>query len=228
MRVGYARTSTVEQVAGFDAQLDELQRAGCEKVFREQVSSVAPRAQLEAALDFIRERDLVVVSKLDRLARSTQHLLEIADRVNAKGANLQVLNLGIDTGTATGKLLLTMIGAIAQFERENMLERQREGIAKAKMEGKYKGRAPTARAKTAEARALRAEGLGRRRLTRGWVSAGHQCTECWQTSGEHVRLTMIVGAPERVVNDQKGKTNLRCHQLRQLIKGLVLSVNYAL
>jgi DNA invertase Pin-like site-specific DNA recombinase len=160
MKVGYARTSTAEQVAGFEAQLDELTRAACEKVFREQVSSVAPRAQLEAALEFTREGDVLVVSKLDRLARSTQHLLEIADRVKAKRANLQVLNLGIDTGTATGKLLLTMIGAIAQFEGENMLERQREGIAKAKMEGKYKGRAPTARAKTAEARALKAEGFG--------------------------------------------------------------------
>jgi DNA invertase Pin-like site-specific DNA recombinase len=160
MQVGYARTSTTDQTAGFEAQLTELTQAGCEKVFREQVSSVGPRAHLEAALDYIREGDVLVVSKLDRLARSTQHLLEIADRVNRKGAHLQVLNLGLDTSTATGKLLLTMIGAIAQFERENMLERQREGIAKAKAEGKYKGRAPTARAKTAEARALKAQGLG--------------------------------------------------------------------
>jgi DNA invertase Pin-like site-specific DNA recombinase len=159
MRVGYARTSTTEQVAGFEAQLAELAQAGCERVFREQVSSVAPRAQLEAALDFVREGDIVVVTKLDRLARSTQHLLEIADRMKAKGADLQVLNLGIDTSTATGKLLLTMIGAIAQFERENMLERQREGIAKAKSEGKYKGRAPTARAKTTEVHVLKAEGV---------------------------------------------------------------------
>jgi DNA invertase Pin-like site-specific DNA recombinase len=160
MKIGYARTSTTDQIAGFEAQLAELAQAGCEKVFREQVSSVAPRAQLEAALEFVREGDTLVVSKLDRLARSTQHLLDIAERVKVKGANLQVLNLGMDTSTATGKLLLTVIGAIAQFERENMLERQREGIAKAKAEGRYKGRAPTARAKTTEARALKAEGLG--------------------------------------------------------------------
>jgi len=160
MRVGYARTSTMDQAAGFEAQLAELAQARCEKVFREQVSSVAPRAQLEAALDYIRENDVLVVTKLDRLARSTQHLLEIADRVKRKGAHLEVLNLGMDTSTATGKLLLTMIGAIGQFEREMMLERQREGIAKAQKEGKYKGRAPTARAKAAEARALRAEGVG--------------------------------------------------------------------
>src|SRR3954454_24557339 len=160
MQVGYARTSTLDQTAGFEAQLAELAQAGCEKVFREQVSSVAPRAQLEAALDYIREGDVLVVSKLDRLARSTQHLLEIVERVKRKGAHLSVLHLGMDTSTATGKLLLTMIGAIGQFEREMMLERQREGIAKAKGEGKYKGRAPTAQAKAEQARALRAEGIG--------------------------------------------------------------------
>jgi DNA invertase Pin-like site-specific DNA recombinase len=160
MQVGYARTSTLDQTAGFEAQLTELAQAGCEKVFREQVSSVAPRAQLEAALEFIREGDVLVICKLDRLARSTQHLLEIVDRVKRKGAHLNILNLGMDTSTATGKLLLTVIGAIGQFEREMMLERQREGIAKAKTEGKYKGRAPTARAKAEQARALRAEGIG--------------------------------------------------------------------
>jgi DNA invertase Pin-like site-specific DNA recombinase len=103
---------------------------------------------------------VLVVCKLDRLARSTQHLLEIVECVKRKGAHLNVLNLGMDTSTATGKLLVTMIGAIGQFEREMMLERQREGIAKAKSEGKYKGRAPTARAKAAQARALRDAGVG--------------------------------------------------------------------
>ncbi|HEV2546053.1 MAG TPA: recombinase family protein [Stellaceae bacterium] len=160
MKVGYARTSTLDQTAGFEAQLKELEQAGCEKVFREQVSSVAHRAQLEAALDFIREGDVLTVCKLDRLARSTQHLLEIADGVKRKGAHLHVLNLGMDTSTATGKLLLTVIGAIGQFEREMMLERQREGIAKAKAEGRYKGRAPTARAKAVQAQALAKQGVG--------------------------------------------------------------------
>jgi DNA invertase Pin-like site-specific DNA recombinase len=127
--IGYARTSTLDQTAGFEAQLDELSQAGCEKVFSEQVSSVAPRGQLEAALEFVREGDVLVVCKLDRLARSTQHLLDIVDQVKRKGAHLQILNLGMDTSTATGKLLLTMIGAIGQFEREMMLERQREGKA---------------------------------------------------------------------------------------------------
>jgi DNA invertase Pin-like site-specific DNA recombinase len=160
MKVGYARTSTLDQKAGFEAQLRDLKSAGCEKIFREQVSAVADRPQLEAVLDFIREGDTLIVTKLDRLARSTQHLLAIADRVTAKGANLQILAAGVDTGTATGKLMFTMIGAIGEFERSMMLERQREGIAKAKAEGKYKGRAPTALAKAEEVRALRAQRVG--------------------------------------------------------------------
>ena len=159
MKVGYARTSTLEQQAGFEAQIRELEQAGCQRIFREQVSSVGRRPQLEATLDFIREDDVLTICKLDRLARSMQHLLEIADRVRKKGAHLQVLNLGMDTSTATGKLLLTIIGAIGQFEREMMLERQREGIAKAKAEGKYKGRAPTARAKAGEIWALANTGI---------------------------------------------------------------------
>jgi DNA invertase Pin-like site-specific DNA recombinase len=96
--------------------------------------------------------------RLDRLARSTQHLLEIAEGVKAKGADLCILNLG-DTRTATGRLTLTVIGAIACFERELTLERQREGIAKAKAEGKYKGRKPTARARADEIAPLKADGV---------------------------------------------------------------------
>jgi DNA invertase Pin-like site-specific DNA recombinase len=157
--VGYGRTSTFEQQAGLEAQLRDLQAVGCQKVFTEQVSSVGKRPQLEACLDFVREGDTLVVTKLDRLARSTQHLLEIADLVKRKGADLHILNLNIETSSATGKLLLTMIAAVATFEREMMLERQREGIAKAKAEGKYKGRKPTARARTAEIAALKADGV---------------------------------------------------------------------
>jgi DNA invertase Pin-like site-specific DNA recombinase len=160
MIVGYARTSTLDQTAGLEAQLRALTATGAEKVFQEQVSSVAARAQLDAALDFVREGDTFVVCKLDRLARSTQHLLSITERLKAKGVALRVLNLGLDTSSPTGALLLTMLGAIGQFEREMMLERQREGIAKAKSEGKYRGRAPTARAKSADVHKLAAEGIG--------------------------------------------------------------------
>jgi DNA invertase Pin-like site-specific DNA recombinase len=159
LRIGYGRTSTLDQRAGMEAQLRDLGAAGCEKIFHEQVSSVEKRPQLDACLDFTREGDTLVVTKLDRLARSTQHLLEIADLVKRKGADLHILNLNIETSSATGKMLLTMIAAVATFEREMMLERQREGIARAKSEGKYKGRKPTARARSAEVVALISDGV---------------------------------------------------------------------
>lgn len=158
MRIGYARTSTVEQVAGLEAQLRDLDKAGAEKLFHERVSSVAKRDQLEAALDFAREGDALVVTKLDRLARSIPDLVKIMERLQAKRVTLEILQLNLDTSTPTGKLMVNMLGSIAQFERELMLERQKEGIAKAKGEGKYKGRAPTAKAKSAEVLALREQG----------------------------------------------------------------------
>lgn len=168
MKIGYARTSTVEQEAGLGAQERDLHNAGCEKIYKEQVSSVdaTRREQLVAALDFVREGDTLVVTRLDRLARSTRHLMEIVEALEKKGTALRILNLGIDTGTPTGKLVLTVMGGIAEFEREVMLERQREGIAKAKAEGKYKGRAPTARARASEVRALAAEGVKKREIAR--------------------------------------------------------------
>src|ERR1700686_4516828 len=148
--VGYGRTSTTDQVAGLEAQIRDLKAAGCKKIFREQVSSIVERSQLGAALDYVREGDTLVVTKLDRLARSTLHLWEIVQGLDAKGVALRILNLGgetVDTRGATGRLILNVFAAFAQFEREMMLERQREGIAKAKTAGKYKGRRPTARAK---------------------------------------------------------------------------------
>jgi DNA invertase Pin-like site-specific DNA recombinase len=147
MKIGYARTSTVDQEAGLDAQLRDLDHAGCAKIFSEQISSVAQRAQLEAALDFAREGDVLIVTKLDRLARSMADLVAIIARLDQKGVTLQILSINLDTGTPTGKLMLNLLGSIAQFERELMLERQREGIAKAKADGKYKGRQPTAQKK---------------------------------------------------------------------------------
>jgi DNA invertase Pin-like site-specific DNA recombinase len=143
MIIGYARTSTVEQKAGFEAQERDLKAIGAEKVFSEQVSSVAERTQLEAAIEFAREGDTLAVTKLDRLARSVANLTDIVQRLQAKGVSLRVLNLGLDTATPTGKLMLNLLGSIAQFEREIMLERQREGIAKAKSEGRYNGRPAT-------------------------------------------------------------------------------------
>jgi DNA invertase Pin-like site-specific DNA recombinase len=139
MIIGYARTSTLEQEAGFTAQVRDLKAAGVEKVFKEQVSSIAERPRLEAALHSLRNGDQLVVTKLDRLARSVVHLGQIVERIAEAGASLRILSMGVDTSTATGKLMLNVIGSVAQFEREMMLERQREGIAKAAAAGKYKG-----------------------------------------------------------------------------------------
>lgn len=161
MLIGYARTSTIEQVAGFEAQERDLLAAGAERTFREQTSAVGPRKELEGAIDFAREGDTLIVTKLDRLARSVADLCAIVTRLEKKGVALRILAMGIDTGTPSGKLMLNVFGAIGQFEREIMLERQREGIAKAAAEGKYKGRAPTARAKSDEIKQLAGEGLTR-------------------------------------------------------------------
>jgi DNA invertase Pin-like site-specific DNA recombinase len=142
-----------------DAQLRDLTAAGSKRFLPNRSPRSASVRSFEGAIDFIREGDTLIVTKLDRLARSTQHLLDIAERVKAKGADLSILNLGADTSTATGRLMFTVIGAVATFERELMLERQREGIVKAKAEGRYRGRKPTARAKAAEVNALKAEGV---------------------------------------------------------------------
>src|SRR5215470_7069748 len=101
MLVGYARTSTVEQEAGLEAQERDLKALGVEKLFSEQVSSVAEREKLTAAIDFIREGDVLVVTKLDRLARSMRDLMAIVDKIKAKGASLRILNMGMDTTTPT-------------------------------------------------------------------------------------------------------------------------------
>ncbi|MEL6061243.1 MULTISPECIES: recombinase family protein [unclassified Methylobacterium] len=159
MLIGYARTSTLEQEAGLDAQVRDLKALGCERIHSERVSSVGQRKELEAALDFVRAGDTLVVTKLDRLARSVTHMGDIIAKLEAKGAALRIVNLGVDTSTPTGKLMLNVLGGVAQFEREMMLERQREGIAKAKAEGAYKGRKPTARAKAEDIKAMAAQGL---------------------------------------------------------------------
>jgi DNA invertase Pin-like site-specific DNA recombinase len=163
MIVGYARTSTAGQIAGLEAQERELLATGCDKIFREQVSSVAERQQLEAALDYVREGDSFTVTKLDRLARSVGDLLAIVARLEAKKVSLRVLSMSgsqsLDTSTATGRLMLAVIGAVGQAEREAMLERQREGIAKAQRDGKYKGRAPTVQRRAAEIIRLKDAGI---------------------------------------------------------------------
>jgi len=156
--VGYARVSTQDQ--SLDVQLKLLEGAGVDKIFQETASGVKEdRPQLTAMMDYVREGDAVVVCKLDRIARSTKHLLTIAEAMEKKGVEFRVLNINLDTSTPTGKLMLTMLGAIATFEREMMLERQLEGIREAKSKGLYKGRKPTAREKSDEVKTLLDQGM---------------------------------------------------------------------
>lgn len=163
--VGYARVSTVEQ--NLTAQLEQLQAAGCEKVFQEKASGAKDdRPELSAMLDYVRENDTVICCKLDRIARSTKHLLEVVETLEKKKVSFKVLNINLDTGTPTGKLMLSMLAAIGQFEREMMLERQREGIRIAKEAGAYKGRKATARAKSAEVMQLIGEGVTREEVAK--------------------------------------------------------------
>jgi DNA invertase Pin-like site-specific DNA recombinase len=164
MLVGVARTSTLEQMAGLEAQVRDLKAYGCEEVYQEQVSSVGEREQLDAAIKSLRTGDKLVVTKLDRLARSVRHLGDLIEVLEAKGAGLVILSMGgqqVDTTTATGKMMLNVMASVAQFEREMMLERQKEGIAKAKVEGKYTGRKPTAMAKSDAVMSLLNSGMSK-------------------------------------------------------------------
>ena len=145
MLIGYARVSTQDQKYSLEDQVAELKAAGCERVYQEEVSSVdSQRLELENALDYIREGDILVVKKLDRLARSVADTVDIQKRLEAKNAGLSILDMKVDTTTPGGRLSFNLFASIAQFEREVMLERQKVGIAKAKADGKYKGRKPTA------------------------------------------------------------------------------------
>lgn len=162
MLVGYARTSTTDQRAGLDAQVRDLRAAGAEEVFAEQVSSVANRPKLAECLKFLRKGDALIVTKPDRLARSTGELLSIHADLEKRGIGLVVQSMGLDTRTnganPTTRLILTVLAGVAQWEREMMLERQREGIAKAKTEGKYKGRAPTVARQAEQIRSMKVAG----------------------------------------------------------------------
>jgi DNA invertase Pin-like site-specific DNA recombinase len=141
MKVAYVRVSTVEQNEA--RQLEALEKHGIDKWFTEKVSGKdMNRPELQNLLDFVREGDTVYIHDFSRLARSTQDLLNIVNQLEAKKVHLVSNKENLDTSTPTGKLMLTMIGAINEFERANMLDRQREGIEIAKREGKYKGRKP--------------------------------------------------------------------------------------
>lgn len=138
MKVAYVRVSTAEQNEA--RQVEALQAHGIEKWFTEKISGKdANRPKLQEMLDFVREGDTIYIHDFSRLARSTKDLLEIIEQLQAKKVNLVTNKEALDTGTPTGKLMLTVIAAINEFERQNLLERQREGIEIAKREGKFKG-----------------------------------------------------------------------------------------
>jgi DNA invertase Pin-like site-specific DNA recombinase len=159
--LAYARTSTDHQDYGLQDQIEKLIAAGvdADNIYSEQVSSVAQRDGLEDLLKHLRKGDTLVVCKLDRLARSMRDLLRIVDVISGRKAFLKVLGTSIDTSTPDGRLMLNVLGSFAEFERDIMLVRQKAGIERAKAEGKFKGRKPTARAKSEQILALRERGI---------------------------------------------------------------------
>lgn len=130
-KIGYARVSSVGQ--SLDLQTEKLEKAGCDRIYQEKVSGTSiRRPQLKACLDYIREGDCLVITRLDRLARSMRDLVNMIDRFNTENIQLLVLDQSLDTGSPSGKLLFNMLAVIAEFENDLRRERQLEGIAKAK------------------------------------------------------------------------------------------------
>ena len=157
--VGYARVSSAGQ--SLEIQQEQLTQAGCEKLFSEKQSgtSTSNRLALQDALEWLREGDTLVVKRLDRLARSGKDLHDIIDKLSRKKVSFQCLQQGaVDTTTSMGKLVLGILGAVAEFETDIRKERQRDGIEKAKLRGVYKGRPASIDA--SKVRELRTAGMG--------------------------------------------------------------------
>ena len=157
--VGYARVSSAGQ--SLEIQQEQLAQAGCEKLFSEKQSgtSTSNRMALQDALEWLREGDTLVVTRLDRLARSGKDLHDIIDKLSRKKVSFQCLQQGaVDTTTSMGKLVLGILGAVAEFETDIRKERQRDGIEKAKLRGVYKGRPASIDAD--KVRELRTAGMG--------------------------------------------------------------------
>ncbi len=165
MLVGYARCSSITQ--SVEIQLDALTKAGCERIFSEKVSgrSTTDREQLAMALDFVRDGDTLIVTRLDRLARSVGDLHRIIERLTDKKVAFRCINQsGVDTDSSSGRLMMSILGAVACFENDIRKERQREGIDKAKAENRYKGRKPSV--DTTKVTELHANGLGPSQIAR--------------------------------------------------------------
>ena len=156
MVVGYARVSTSDQ--NLDVQLAELKAHGCERIFTDKATGTnTARVGLSDMLEFVREGDTLVVVRLDRFARSLTDLYAMLQRLTGQGIAFHCLRQSIDTSTSTGKLTLAILGAVAEFENDLRRERQRDGIARAKERGVYKGRKRTVDA--AEVARLLGEGM---------------------------------------------------------------------
>jgi DNA invertase Pin-like site-specific DNA recombinase len=165
MLVGYARVSSVGQ--SLEGQVESLHTAGCKKIYKEKVSgrTAADRPQLQRALDQVRAGDTLIVTRLDRLARSVGDLHHIVDRLAGEQVSFRCLQQGgVDTASSTGKLTLAILGAVAEFENDIRRERQRDGIERAKQQGVYRGRPRSIDA--AEVRALKDKGLGATAIAR--------------------------------------------------------------
>ena len=163
-QVGYSRVSTTDQDT--TAQVMRLEAAGCQRIFTETISSrVEHRPQLAACLEYLRQGDALVAVRLDRLARSTRELLEIAQGLENRGIDLVVLDQQLDTSTPAGKLMFSVLAAIAQFERDLCRERTHDGLVRARAEGRVGGRRPTIAGQRAQlVKRLAAEGQSVRQI----------------------------------------------------------------
>jgi DNA invertase Pin-like site-specific DNA recombinase len=159
--VGYARVSATDQ--NLTIQLDALKKAGCKKIFSEKKSGTSKkdRRAFDECMEYIREGDTLVVTRIDRLTRSILDLQTLLHDLKDKSINLKVLDQPVDTSSASGKFFLDMLGVFAEFETNLRRERQLEGIERAKKEGVYKGRKPTARAKSSDVMTLINQGYTR-------------------------------------------------------------------
>lgn len=164
--VGYARVSSVDQ--DHTTQVERLQAAGCKRVFSEKKSGTSKQGRdaLDECLQWMREGDTLAVTKIDRLARSARDLHNMVHELEEREISLMVLDQAIDTRTPTGKAFLGMLAIFAEFETNIRKERQSEGIAKAKAEGVYTGRKPTAKAKKAQIEALLAQGMSKPKVAK--------------------------------------------------------------
>lgn len=141
MKIGYARVSTEDQT--LDAQIDALEAAGAERIFKEKKTGKnRERIELELLLEQLRKGDVVIVTKYDRLARSLRDLIEIVEAIRERGAGFRSLGEDIDTTTPAGRLVFHVFGSIAEFERERIVERTKEGLAAARRRGRVGGRPP--------------------------------------------------------------------------------------